>query len=475
MEGMGIMTISLIQKIKNFFKSFYPIPTKSFMREINRSNGLIQSSYNGIKKIISAQATQMQKIESEIESQNKQIVELSDIFLSQAERINMLNTSLDVQDRMLRSLLEELNSLQEKAIDSISERVGQIFQFLSENQEWSQEEMATRIISATVHRINPTARKVFYTGELERRFYKNTFNVNIFESENFSDRVKKLFEGLDSESISTAARALTRLKKIVQYNEEKMNLDIYTAEEQEFLNTEFQRFNLSILPLSDSLFVWNGYYLPINHFEYCVFGDSHGIRNFKNLDAIRNKAIMDIGAFIGDSALVLSSYTDKNVYSFEASPSNFELMRKTIELNHKTNIIPENMVLGSEKNSTCVINLAKQISCNSINKNDGFNYVDTFEVKATTLDDFVEKNGLEVGLIKVDIEGAEQDFLKGAIKTIMEQKPALIISIYHNADDFFEIKPMLDELHLGYTFRIYHPIINTIFTETVLLAEIITQ
>ncbi|WP_277874920.1 FkbM family methyltransferase [Brachyspira aalborgi] len=31
-----------------------------------------------------------------------------------------------------------------------------------------------------------------------------------------------------------------------------------------------------------------------------------------------------------------------------------------------------------------------------------------------TLDSFVEENNIIVGLIKVDIEGAEQDFIKGA-------------------------------------------------------------
>lgn len=43
-----------------------------------------------------------------------------------------------------------------------------------------------------------------------------------------------------------------------------------------------------------------------------------------------------------------------------------------------------------------------------------------------SLDAFVEQNHLDVGLIKVDIEGFEQSFLQGAERTIKSQRPSLI-------------------------------------------------
>lgn len=462
LESVGIMAGTLIKKIKDFFKAFYPIPTKSFMREMNRSNDMMLSSCRDIQKAVSEHSFQRQKLECIIEKQNGELIKLSGICMSQSNRISELSAYLEAQNSLVQSLSKQIFLLQDEAVKltSMYDRIHEEF---------------THTANVIVGRMNPSSKAIFYTSELERKFYKNTFNVEVFESEDFPGRVKKLFEGLDQKSISTAARALTRLKKIVSFDKEKMSLDIYTAEEQEFLNTDFRDFNLSILTLSDSLFVWNGYYLPIRHFEYCVFGDLHGIRNFQCLDKIRDRSIMDIGAFIGDSALVFSSFTDKKIYSFEASPKNYEQLLKTIELNHKTNIVPLNMALGSEKDSTCIFHLAEEISCSSINENDGFHYTETYEVKTTTLDDFVEKNEIEVGLIKVDIEGAEQDFLKGALRTITRQRPALIISIYHNSDDFFGIKPMLEELRLGYTFKIHRPLISTIFTETVLLAEVVKQ
>lgn len=54
----------------------------------------------------------------------------------------------------------------------------------------------------------------------------------------------------------------------------------------------------------------------------------------------------------------------------------------------------------------------------------------TETVQVDTLDAYMEGTDIEVGLIKVDIEGAEQDFLAGARKTIEKHKPVLLMSIY---------------------------------------------
>ncbi len=45
-------------------------------------------------------------------------------------------------------------------------------------------------------------------------------------------------------------------------------------------------------------------------------------------------------------------------------------------------------------------------------------------------------------------------FLSGAVETIKSQKPMLFISIYHSVEDFFEIKPWIENLDLGYKFEI---------------------
>ena len=87
------------------------------------------------------------------------------------------------------------------------------------------------------------------------------------------------------------------------------------------------------------------------------------------------------------------------------------------------------------------------------------------------MDDFVEKNSLDVGLIKVDVEGFERALLKGAVRTIKIQKPTLLLSIYHSGGDFFDIKKMIEDLDLGYRFKIKQQFAGSILAETLLIAE----
>lgn len=89
------------------------------------------------------------------------------------------------------------------------------------------------------------------------------------------------------------------------------------------------------------------------------------------------------------------------------------------------------------------------------------------------MDKYVAQNNIQVGLIKVDIEGFEQNFLKGAEQTIKSQRPILLISIYHNYDDFYKIKPMIEGWNLGYDFSLFQGVQNSgpIAVETLLVCE----
>ena len=214
--------------------------------------------------------------------------------------------------------------------------------------------------------------------------------------------------------------------------------------------------------------------MPENNFEMEAFYGKYGMDYVKNLNQVKNKNIIDAGGYIGDSAILFSDYTDKNVYSFEPFLHHYNMMLKTIELNEKNNIIPVNIALGNENKELSLYssgNLNMGLSIDANSKQSDINQIEN-KVKMVTLDSYVKENNIEVGLIKTDLEGFEQPFLKGAINTIKEQKPVLIISIYHNYSDFFEIKPMIENLDLGYKFKIVKPKSIQVITETKLLAEV---
>ncbi len=147
-------------------------------------------------------------------------------------------------------------------------------------------------------------------------------------------------------------------------------------------------------------------------------------------------------------------------------------MQKTLSINKLTNVVAVPMALG-DYSGTCVFH--KSESCSGTVFRDGIQYSEDIEVPQTTLDDFVAEHPMEIGLIKVDIEGGEPFFLEGAKKTITEQRPILLLSIYHNAHDFFELKPMLESWNLGYSFHIHKPTFGSATGETLLIAEILNE
>lgn len=89
---------------------------------------------------------------------------------------------------------------------------------------------------------------------------------------------------------------------------------------------------------------------------------------------------------------------------------------------------------------------------------------DSIEIVA--LDDFLQ--GERVTFIKMDIEGAELDTLKGSKRLIQEQKPKLAVSVYHKDEEIIEIPRLLIRLRPDYKLDIRH--YSLLLNETVLYA-----
>lgn len=292
--------------------------------------------------------------------------------------------------------------------------------------------------------------------EFIKRNYMDFFN-NFKESE-----INNLLSGLDSESQKTVNKIVYRLNKLKKENFE--DIDIFDEYEQQQQLDLFENFYSKIQKIDDNLFAYKDYKLPIKHFEASVFYNFHCIDKFISKEKIYNKNILDVGAFIGDSALVFQSLRPSNIFSFEANPLNFDLMLRTFELNNLINVHPYCEALSDAKGS---VQLSIDGSCSSIVSNQ----TNILNVTSNTLDNFIENNNLQIGLIKVDIEGGEPYFLKGAQNTIRKQRPYMLISIYHNWSDFVNIKPIIESWNLGYNFQVVKAIDKSIVLETLLLCE----
>lgn len=297
------------------------------------------------------------------------------------------------------------------------------------------------------------------------------------EGENYQRDYERLTNNLDSESRANIDFAINMRKNSILLSEQsdknpKDLINSLSSNVKPIMDAEKEvltNFSRKIKKTDNNLFKYENYLLPVNHFETSVFYYRHSIDELKTLNKVKNKNIIDVGGFIGDSAIIFSQYTDKNVYSFEASRENYEILTKTLEINKTKNVIPINMALGDKVSETLAISGTGSCKTTSLAVCEN-----SEKITSTTLDSYAAEHNIEIGLIKVDIEGYEQHFLKGAENTIKEQKPALLISIYHNFDDYMHIKPMIEAWNLGYTFRIIKPK-ESLLLETLLVAEVLEK
>lgn len=157
--------------------------------------------------------------------------------------------------------------------------------------------------------------------------------------------------------------------------------------------------------------------------------------------------IIDCGSFIGNFALYASRAVGKTgrVYCFEPNEKNYERLTANLALNQMDNVYPLKLAVWSE---TTLLMLKSRNELSNIAK-DGDVLVQT-----TTLDNF----GINANFIKIDVEGAELEIIKGAEKTLSAFKTPLAIATHNIIDGKFSdfaITPFLQ--NLGYKVEVGFP------------------
>jgi FkbM family methyltransferase len=181
------------------------------------------------------------------------------------------------------------------------------------------------------------------------------------------------------------------------------------------------------------------------------------------------ECVIDAGGCWGDTALFFAQQVGETgrVYTFEFTPENLTILDRNVALNAafngRINVVREalwdrsNMTLSFEpRGPATVARPADLIPVPTGNK-----------ARTTSLDDFVDGNALShVDFIKMDIEGAELNALRGAEQTLRKFRPDLAIAVYHRDEDFVTIPQFLCQLGIGYRFFLHH---FTIFEEETIL------
>jgi FkbM family methyltransferase len=202
-------------------------------------------------------------------------------------------------------------------------------------------------------------------------------------------------------------------------------------------------------------------YCPINRNEFInmTIREDEIIEHFTPK---RGDIVVDIGAHIGHYTIIASKRVGANgkVVAIEASPSNFEILNRNIKLNQLANIINLNHVVYS-KETKLKLYLPGEESGNTIYNtviSDRARNEDKFvEVNANTLDYLLQSKGIkqeQINWIKIDVEGAEFEVLKGAANILSNSKDIAILIEIHNLRDSTNLyRPIVEFLNL-YNFKI---------------------
>jgi len=140
---------------------------------------------------------------------------------------------------------------------------------------------------------------------------------------------------------------------------------------------------------------------------------------------------VDAGANFGWYTSLFYKYAAEfgEVHAFEPVPPIFENLERNYRLmGSPSNVRINRIALGDEK-KRITVNLFEGLSTGHASISDqGRDDAIGFECPLVTLDDYLAENSVsDIDLVKVDIEGAELSFLKGAESLFRQQKPPVIL------------------------------------------------
>ena len=170
--------------------------------------------------------------------------------------------------------------------------------------------------------------------------------------------------------------------------------------------------------------------------------------HYFDLDIIKcggDEVFVDLGGYVGDTVIdYISTYGEdsyKSIYTYEITPENFEILKENLK--GYDNIIYR----ASGASDKCGFMYLEDSAIHSSAYQLGEK--GTIKVPTVTLDEDIKE---KVTFIKMDIEGAEQSALRGAVKHIKDSHPKMAISVYHNNEDIWKIAEMVSELDPTYKF-----------------------
>jgi FkbM family methyltransferase len=125
---------------------------------------------------------------------------------------------------------------------------------------------------------------------------------------------------------------------------------------------------------------------------------------------------LDVGANVGAYALLFGAWVRPGgrVYAFEPAPDAFGGLSRHVALNDLADVVTPVRAAAAGRSGTATLHVDGISGANRLGEGGG----SAVEVEAVTIDDFCARERIRPSLIKIDVEGAELEVLRGARDTI---------------------------------------------------------
>ena len=190
--------------------------------------------------------------------------------------------------------------------------------------------------------------------------------------------------------------------------------------------------------------------------------------NLKCMKYEDEEVFVDAGCFDLGSSLKLKNYCNhvKKVYAFEPDPVSY---LRCLEQKERTGFAEAEIFQAGTWSEEKTLYFQSTGDLGAKIDTSGDTSISVMPIDQAIFSEEAQRSSTQrVTFIKMDVEGAELESLKGARQTILRDKPKLAICIYHKPEDMMEIPVYIKALVPEYRLYVRH--YSNIDTDTVLYA-----
>ena len=162
-------------------------------------------------------------------------------------------------------------------------------------------------------------------------------------------------------------------------------------------------------------------------------------KSIKNYD--KKLIFLDVGANNGWYTLYAKNKNNIRVISFEPSENTANCLRENLKLNNFSIELVKQIALGDQEKQTFLYKNENISGMSSLRILDPESMHNKEKIITKRLDDLDNDFNKNIGFIKVDIEGAELMFIKGALESIKESMPIIFMELLRKWSAKFNYHP----------------------------------